>query len=75
MTGRRVAILTLLAHPRVESSGVRFLLPLLLLALVCTGCASAEKKAARAAEKERIENTRTVEQRRMRAIDGSEIAS
>lgn len=54
---------------------MRFLLPLFLCALVCAGCASAEKKAARAAEKASLENTRAVEQRRMRAIDGSEIAS
>ena len=75
MTGRRAAIPTLLAIPRVEPSAVRFFLPLLLSALVCAGCSSAEKKAARAAEKERIDNSRAVEQRRMRAIDGTEIVS
>ncbi len=75
MTRRRGAILSLLASPRVELSAVRFLLPLLLSALVCAGCSSAEKKAARAAEKERIDNSRAVEQRRMRAIDGTEIVS
>ncbi len=54
---------------------MRFALPLSLLMLVCAGCSSAEKKAARQAEKERIENSRAVEERRMRAVDGREIAS
>ena len=54
---------------------MRFLLPLSLLTLALAGCSSAEKKAARAAEKERVANSREVEERRLRSIDGREIAS
>jgi hypothetical protein len=54
---------------------VRFLLPLSLLALAIAGCSSAEKKAARQAEQEQIANSRAIEERRLRAVDGREIAS
>jgi hypothetical protein len=54
---------------------VRFLLPLPLLLLALAGCSSAEKKAARQAEQERIANSRAIEERRLRAVDGREIAS
>jgi len=54
---------------------VRPLLPLALLALACAGCSSPEKKAARQARQEQIVNTRAIEERRLRAVDGREIAS
>jgi hypothetical protein len=57
---------------------VRFLLPL-MLAIAVAGCSSPKKKAARAAarqaEQERIANSREIEERRLRAVDGREIAS
>jgi hypothetical protein len=57
---------------------VRIFLPL-LLALAVAGCSSPQKKAARAAarqaEEERIANSRAIEERRLRAVDGREIAS
>lgn len=54
---------------------MRLPLPLLLLACSLAGCSSAEKKAARQAEQERIANSREIEERRLRAVDGREIAS
>jgi hypothetical protein len=54
---------------------VRFLLPSILLALALGGCAMPWKKAKHQADAERTENSRSVEERRMRAVDGRDIAS
>lgn len=57
-------------------SRVRFLLPIpLLLVLLFAGCASSEKSLARQEEKLVEENSRLVEQRRMQAVTGADVAS
>jgi hypothetical protein len=55
---------------------VRFLLAIpLLLALASAGCATSQQKAEKAAAKQetqrKLENSRTVEERRMHALDGT----
>lgn len=61
-------------------SRVRLLLPLsLLLALFGAGCSSPQKKAEKLAQKQeaqaKLENSRVVEERRQRIIDGRQVAS
>jgi len=59
-----------------QFSRVRFLLPIsLLLVLLFAGCASSEKSLARQEARLVEENSRLIEQRRMQAVTGADVAS
>lgn len=55
---------------------MRFLLPIVLpLTLLAAGCATPQQKAEKQESARRTENSRAVEERRLRMVDGRDVAS